>query len=116
MVVQNGKIETFLDNMYNFENMAYHESLHSRDVGETNAVLLQTTHSSWPLTSENFKLSQATYAVSGLNKSNYSSFVKNIYVNLLNKCFNGIVSFSLEKGNVMISKNSLDEIIITNSH
>ena len=122
VIVQNSKIEASLDNMYNFENMAYHESLHSYlkatfggNIGETNAVLLQTMHSSWPLTSEDFKLSQAYYAASSLNRSNYFSFAKNIYISFLNQRFKGIVSFSLDKGNVVISRNILNDVIITNA-
>ena len=72
--ITNGKISPILDDKYNFESITNHESWHrydentlGGDIGEVNAILLQSTHSSWGKVTETYKKSQAAYAEKSLN-------------------------------------------------
>ena len=103
VVTRNGKISSMLDNKYNFESVTFHESLHRYDkttlggtIGETNAVLKQTTHPSWKHVSETYKESQAGYAVNSFNNaclgvSGYPLAEK--YAKQLNEAFDGMFDF-----------------------
>ena len=108
MVLQCRHINKTLDNCFNFENISFHESLHSFDkstfnggIGEVNAILQQTNHPSWEKTSMEFKHSQAAYAASSLNKERKIGNEEiNLFVDRLNNAFEGYSFFSNNGGSV----------------
>ena len=76
VVVNDGSISPFLDNKYDFESVLTHESIHRYNestlggtIGEVNAILLQSSCEGWRKTSNNYKRSQANYALLSLNKA-----------------------------------------------
>ena len=122
VVTRNGKISSMLDNKYNFESVTFHESLHRYDkttlggtIGETNAVLKQTTHPSWKHVSETYKESQAGYAVNSFNNaclgvSGYPLAEK--YAKQLNEAFDGMFDF-YSAGNKLGYIRNLPNVTIT---
>ena len=76
VTIFNGKINSTLDNKYNFWSITYHESRHRYDpdtqggtIGEIEAIYQQTKHESWNYVSRDFISSQASYGVKQLQKA-----------------------------------------------
>lgn len=102
ITTQNNKINEALGDKYNFESMAFHESVHRSDpsthdgtTGEVETILQQTQHASWEKTPLSFKQAQASYAVTSL-KLVSGKVNAGDYVNRLNKSFSGIATFYFE--------------------
>ncbi len=118
---QEGKVNLEYGVASNLTNSFYHETRHRYDnstwdnnVGEVNAILLQTKHPSWDKVTMSFAHSQASYAVSLLNnafKYKRNSKVMDGYINKLNEAFIGLCTFSIENDMITVS-NSIDEIIV----
>ena len=121
LIDQEGKVNPEYGVASNFINSFYHETRHRYDnstlvknIGEVNAVLLQTQNPSWNNVTNSFALSQATYAASQLNKAlgnkPYDKSVDN-YIEKLNGAFIGICAFSIYNNRITIS-NDFDEVVV----
>ena len=121
LIDQEGKVNPEYGIASNLTNSFYHETRHRYDnstlvknIGEVNAVLLQTQHPSWNNVTNSFALSQATYAASQLNKAlgnkPYDKSVDN-YIEKLNGAFIGICAFSIYNNRITIS-NDFDEVVV----
>lgn len=118
----NNRINNYLDDKYNFMNIAYHESRHryytetrGGTIGEVNAILMQSSQESWYLATDDYIRSMASYAEVSLQKSlNLSLSKQQIvdYINRLNVAFNGKANFNYKDGNIDMTL-SLDEFIVT---
>ncbi len=118
---QDGKVNPEYDTASNLTNSFYHETTHRYDnstlatnIGEVNAVLLQTKHPSWNNVTKSFAHSQASYAASQLNenfKCKPNNKIMNEYVNTFNEAFTGLCTFSIENNMITIS-NYIDEVIV----
>ena len=118
----NNRINNYLDDKYNFMNIAYHESRHryytetrGGTIGEVNAILMQSSQESWYLATDAYIRPMASYAEVSLQKSlNLSLSKQQIvdYINRLNVAFNGKANFNYKDGNIDMTL-SLDEFIVT---
>ena len=121
LIDQEGKVNPEYGVASNFINSFYHETRHRYDnstlvknIGEVNAVLLQTQHPSWNRVTDTFAYSQASYAATWLNKtSKYKPHNKIMeeYVNKLNEAFVGLCTFSIENNMITVG-NTLNEVIV----
>ena len=121
LIDQEGKVNPEYGVASNFINSFYHETRHRYDnstlvknIGEVNAVLLQTQHPSWDKVTTSFAHSQASYAASQLNiefRYKPNSKVMHEYVNKLNEAFMSISTFSIENNLITVS-NYIDEVIV----
>ena len=121
LIDQGGKVNPEYGVASNFINSFYHETRHryengtlTENIGEVNAVLLQTKHPSWDKVTTSFAHSQASYAASQLNiefRYKPNSKVMHEYVNKLNEAFMGISTFSIENNLITVS-NYIDEVIV----
>lgn len=121
LIDQDGKVNPEYGIASNLTNSFYHETRHRYDnstlvknIGEVNAVLLQTQHPSWDKVTMSFAHSQASYAASQLNetlKYKPNNNIMHEYVNKLNEAFVGISTFSIEN-NLVIVSNYIDEVIV----
>ena len=75
LIDQDGKVNPEYGIASNFTSSLYHETRHRYDkstllknIGEVNAILLQTKHPSWDKVTMSFAHSQASYAASWLNR------------------------------------------------
>ncbi len=118
---QDGKVNPEYGTASNLTNSFYHETTHrydnstlAKNIGEVNAVLLQTKHPSWNNVTKSFAHSQASYAASQLNenfKCKPNNKIMNEYVNTFNEAFTGLCTFSIENNMITIS-NYIDEVIV----
>ena len=103
-ITQDGHINSVLDNKYDFTSVAFHETRHKLfkntlggDLGEVNAIIMQTTDKSWGKTSSKYKESQALYAQKSFNLAVKNGHVGmeqyDYYLNQLNKGFQGYWEF-----------------------
>ena len=109
---QGGMVNGEYTTASNLVNSFYHEMRHRYDdsaqegpLGEVNAVLQQTGHSSWNKVTDSFAYSQASYAAAQLNMAIDNNFdIASVidYVSKLNKAFAGISCFSLKNGKVFV--------------
>lgn len=121
LINQEGKVNQEYGNASNFTSSLYHETRHRYDnstwgsnIGEVNAILLQTKHPSWDKVTKSFAHSQANYAATELNKvfgnRPYDKSIDN-YIKKLNNAFIGLCTFSIEKNMVTVI-NDIDEVIV----
>ena len=120
VVLENGRINEFLDDKYIFESITFHESLHRYDpqthggtIGEVEAIISQTNHKSWNNVPESYRQSQASYAYNSLTKAipKLSKPQIDNYINRLNDAFIGTATFSSENNMVNFIFN-LQEVIV----
>ena len=121
LIDQDGKVNPEYGIASNLTNSFYHETRHRYDnstlvknIGEVNAVLLQTQHPSWDKVTMSFAHSQASYAAMWLNetfKGKTNNKIMYEYVNKLNDAFVGICTFSIEN-NMITVDNTLNEVIV----
>lgn len=121
LIDQGGKVNPEYGIASNLTNSFYHETRHryengtlTENIGEVNAILLQTKHHSWDKVTTSFAHSQASYAASQLNetlKYKPNNNIMHEYVNKLNEAFVGISTFSIEN-NLVIVSNYIDEVIV----
>jgi len=118
--VDNGKLNPALDDKYNFQSIADHESIHRFDksmhdeaIGEVLTIIKQTKAPSWGKTSIDYKYSQAQYAMNCLNKGLHNLDFQTVvnYVDKLNEAFGNVNTFMLLPGRVS-SANNLNEIVV----
>ena len=121
LIDQGGKVNPEYGVASNFINSFYHETRHrydkstlTKNIGEVNAVLLQTKHHSWDKVTTSFAHSQASYAASQLNGASenkpYDKSIDN-YIKNLNNAFIGLCTFSIENDIVTVT-NDIEEVIV----
>ena len=112
-ITSDGHIHHILNNKYDFISIAFHETrhryfkkTHGGDIGEVEAVIMQTSDPSWNNTSDEYKESQALYA-----KKRFNLAIKNKHVSpeqykeyekRLNKGFYGYWEFFVENNQMEI--------------
>ena len=118
--VDNGKLNPALDDKYNFQSIADHESIHRYDksmhnesIGEVLTIIKQAKAPSWEKTSIDYKYSQAQYAMNCLNKDLHNLDFQTAvnYVDKLNEAFGNVNTFMLLPGRVS-SVNNLNENVV----
>ena len=96
--IRNGRINSALDDKYDFQSMADHERLHRYDpstrgggLGEVRAIIQQTKENSWAKTSNMYRQSQFMYAFKSLNmiSETLTEQEKAFYYKQLSIAFNG---------------------------
>ena len=121
LIDQGGKVNPEYGVASNFINSFYHETRHrydkstlAKNIGEVNAILLQTQHPSWDKVTTSFAHSQASYAASQLNITSenkpYDKSIDN-YIKILNNAFMGLCTFSIENDIVTVT-NNIEEVIV----
>ena len=120
-----GKIHSCLCNLYNMRNSTYHEYLHRTNIitrggglGEVEAVILETSHDSWNMVSDEYIDGQADYSVKKLNdyiqEHPNDIATKQEMIERLNTAFIGLSGFAIDdKTNNIIRIKTLKEISIT---
>ena len=121
LIDQDGKVNPEYGIASNFTSSLYHETRHRYDkstllknIGEVNAILLQTKHPSWDNVTMSFAHSQASYAAMQLNKAyGNKPYDKSTddYIKQLNNAFMGICTFLIESNMITVS-NTINEVIV----